>query len=75
MMELPQRLLGIQALHCGALQTYNEEYLQHARSSIGYITPFTTRAKVLIQDLWKEELGWDNPISLRACWTNGLAGN
>ncbi|KAJ8346562.1 hypothetical protein SKAU_G00279630 [Synaphobranchus kaupii] len=29
---------------------------------LGYIIPFTTRAKILIQDLWKEEVGWDDPI-------------
>lgn len=29
---------------------------------LGYIVPLTTRAKVLIQDLWKEELGWDDPV-------------
>ena len=29
---------------------------------LGYILPFTTRAKVLIQDLWKEEIGWDDPF-------------
>ncbi len=31
---------------------------------LGYIIPFTTRAKVLIQDLWKQNLGWDDPITL-----------
>ncbi len=30
---------------------------------LGYIIPFTTRAKVLIQDLWKQNLGWDDPIT------------
>lgn len=29
---------------------------------LGFIIPFTTRAKVLIQDLWKQELSWDEPI-------------
>ncbi|XP_057704715.1 uncharacterized protein LOC130923208 [Corythoichthys intestinalis] len=29
---------------------------------LGYIVPFTTTAKVLIQDLWKEEIGWDDPV-------------
>lgn len=29
---------------------------------LGYIVTFTTRAKVLIQDLWKEDIGWDDPI-------------
>ena len=29
---------------------------------IGFIVPFTTRAKVLIQDLWKQDIGWDDPI-------------
>ncbi|XP_025763702.1 uncharacterized protein LOC109202593 [Oreochromis niloticus] len=38
---------------------------------LGYIVPFTTRAKILVQDLWKEQLGWDDPIqppSLRDRW-------
>ncbi|KAI7805208.1 hypothetical protein IRJ41_001894 [Triplophysa rosa] len=29
---------------------------------LGFIIPFTTRAKVIIQDLWKHNLGWDDPI-------------
>ena len=28
-----------------------------------YITPYTTRAKVSIQALWRNEQGWDKPIS------------
>lgn len=38
---------------------------------LGFIIPFTTRAKVLIQDLWKHKLGWDDPIEplhLREKW-------
>nr|XP_055033759.1 uncharacterized protein LOC129422083 [Misgurnus anguillicaudatus] len=38
---------------------------------LGFITPFTTRAKVIIQDLWKHNLGWDDPIEplpLREKW-------
>ncbi|XP_052412579.1 uncharacterized protein LOC127957915 [Carassius gibelio] len=31
---------------------------------LGFIIPFTTRAKVIIQDLWKHNLGWDDPIEL-----------
>ncbi|XP_073731871.1 uncharacterized protein [Misgurnus anguillicaudatus] len=29
---------------------------------LGYLIPFTTRAKVLIQDLWKDNVGWDDLI-------------
>ncbi len=29
---------------------------------LGFIIPYTTRAKVLIQALWKKDRGWDNPI-------------
>ncbi|XP_069366373.1 uncharacterized protein [Paralichthys olivaceus] len=29
---------------------------------LGYLTPFITRAKILVQDLWKQERGWDNII-------------
>ncbi len=31
---------------------------------LGFIIPFMTRAKVIIQDLWKHNLGWDEPIEL-----------
>ena len=30
---------------------------------LGYILPYTTRAKVLVQDLWKTKQGWDDPIT------------
>jgi hypothetical protein len=30
---------------------------------IGYIIPFTTRAKVLVQALWATERQWDEPIA------------
>jgi len=29
---------------------------------LGYLTPFTARAKIIVQDLWKQERGWDNVI-------------
>ncbi|XP_033637433.1 uncharacterized protein LOC117298338 [Asterias rubens] len=29
---------------------------------IGYISPFTARAKVLVQDLWKTKRDWDDPL-------------
>ncbi len=38
---------------------------------LGYIIPFTTRAKVLVQDLWKKNLGWYDlitPDSLLIRW-------
>ncbi|KAK7916727.1 hypothetical protein WMY93_012488 [Mugilogobius chulae] len=33
---------------------------------LGYLIPFTTRAKILIQDLWKVGVGWDDPIQPEA---------
>lgn len=42
---------------------------------IGYLIPFTTRAKVLVQDLWKTNLTWDDPItseSLLSRWQTWL---
>ena len=30
--------------------------------SIGYLTPFTARARVIIQELWKTKRGWDNVL-------------
>lgn len=38
---------------------------------LGYIVPFTTRCKVLIQDMWKSNIGWDDkihPAELLAKW-------
>lgn len=37
---------------------------------LGYIIPYTTRAKVLVQALWRKERGWDEPIedSLLPIW-------
>lgn len=28
---------------------------------LGFMVPFTTRAKVLIQQLWSKQRGWDDP--------------
>ncbi|GAA6093679.1 uncharacterized protein LOC113069085, partial [Tachysurus ichikawai] len=42
---------------------------------LGYIIPFTTRAKILIQDLWKQNLGWDElitPQPLKENWLTWL---
>ncbi|GFS71862.1 integrase catalytic domain-containing protein [Trichonephila clavipes] len=30
---------------------------------LGLISPFTVRMKCLLQDLWKEEIQWDDPLS------------
>lgn len=37
---------------------------------MGYIVSYTTRAKVLVQALWRKERGWDKPIeaSLLLIW-------
>ncbi|XP_073779514.1 uncharacterized protein isoform X2 [Danio rerio] len=43
---------------------------------LGFIIPFTTRAKTLIQDLWKQNLSWDDPIEplyLRDKWSTWVA--
>ncbi len=43
---------------------------------LGFIIPFTTRAKTLIQDLWKHNLTWDDPIEplhLRERWSTWVA--
>ncbi|XP_038053740.1 uncharacterized protein LOC119726178 [Patiria miniata] len=29
---------------------------------IGYLTPFTARARVIVQDLWKTKRNWDDPL-------------
>ncbi|XP_038071933.1 uncharacterized protein LOC119740637 [Patiria miniata] len=38
---------------------------------IGYLTPFTTRARVIVQDLWKTKCNWDDvlePGAIRDQW-------
>ncbi|KAK0139824.1 hypothetical protein N1851_023266 [Merluccius polli] len=38
---------------------------------LGFMVPFTTRAKVLIQQLWSKQRGWDDPDlppALREAW-------
>lgn len=34
---------------------------------IGLISPFTIRSKMMIQSLWTEGIGWDEPLSTYAC--------
>ncbi|KAJ8415881.1 hypothetical protein AAFF_G00404380 [Aldrovandia affinis] len=34
---------------------------------IGFLTPFTTRAKVLVQQLWDKKREWDDPCCLVTC--------
>lgn len=40
---------------------------------LGYIVPFTTRAKILVQDLWKEQIGWDDPSQPQSLCDRWLA--
>ncbi|XP_019204872.1 uncharacterized protein LOC109196100 [Oreochromis niloticus] len=37
---------------------------------LGFIIPYTTRGKILVQSMWQKEMGWDEPITgvLRATW-------
>lgn len=32
---------------------------------LGVLSPVTIEAKILMQNLWREELSWDDPISLK----------
>ncbi|GFX76471.1 integrase catalytic domain-containing protein [Trichonephila clavipes] len=40
---------------------------------LGLISPFTVRMKCLLQDLWKEEIQWDDPLPthIEKEWKNG----
>ena len=40
--------------------------------SLGFAAPFTLPAKVLLQDLCRQNLGWDDPIAAKelARWRN-----
>ena len=29
---------------------------------LGFLTPFTLTAKIIIQDLWRLKIGWDNEV-------------
>lgn len=47
------------------------EVLATQYDPIGYIIPYTTRAKVLLQQLWMKKREWDDPIhpgELRQAW-------
>jgi hypothetical protein len=44
---------------------------------LGFLSHFTVKAKMLLQDIWKSEIGWDDPIpnsthSLWKRWLNDL---
>ncbi len=30
---------------------------------LGFVTPVTIRAEVILQDLWREQVDWDEPIT------------
>lgn len=35
--------------------------LAHQCNPLGFLIPYTTRAKVIVQHLWNKKRGWDNP--------------
>ena len=39
------------------LQTSSKQY-----DPLGWLSPITIRAKLLIQELWKQQVGWDDPL-------------
>lgn len=39
--------------------------LAHLYDPLGYLLPFTTRAKILVQQLWRKEREWDAPTTVR----------
>ena len=40
------------------LQTSSKQY-----DPLGWLSPITIRAKLLIQELWKQQVGWDDPLN------------
>ena len=42
---------------------------------IGLITPFTVRSKMLLQNLWMQDIDWDEDIPTECCrkWTQWLS--
>lgn len=40
---------------------------------IEYITPYTTRAKVLLQQLWMKKREWDDPIPHKHGWNGKIS--
>ena len=30
---------------------------------LGWLSPITVRAKLLVQELWEQQVGWDDPLS------------
>ena len=39
------------------LQAYSKQY-----DPLGWLSPITVRAKLLLQELWKQQVGWDEPL-------------
>jgi len=39
------------------LQSSSKQY-----DPLGWLSPITVRAKLLIQELWKQQVGWDEPL-------------
>ena len=39
------------------LQASSKQY-----DPLGWLSPITVRAKLLIQELWKQQVGWDDPL-------------
>lgn len=53
--------------------------VSHLVESLGYIIPYTTRAKMLVQRLWDKKCDWDDPqlpedlLSLWSSWEKELS--
>ena len=55
--------------------TSKQEVLQHASQlydPLGFPAPVTVQAKIFMQELWKQNLSWDEPLNeaLRHTWCN-----
>ena len=44
--------------------------------SLGFLTPFTLKAKLIIQEMWRQNLDWDEdvPIGILKVWERWLEG-
>ncbi|XP_065886666.1 uncharacterized protein [Dysidea avara] len=51
------------------------QYYTQARTIMGWATPITIKAKILLQDIWQSKLSWDEPLptDIRDRWIGILA--
>lgn len=55
---------GFITYHQSIMRNIYIRVLASQYNPVGYLIPFTTRAKIIVQDLWKKEREWDDIIKM-----------